>query len=652
MESEASKPAVTGETPEKARILVMDDEQGILDLLTYELGSHGYSVDKAHNGLEGIEKIKKEKYNIVISDVKMPKLGGLDALVAIKEIDPNVEVIMTTGFGTIDMAVECMKKGAYDFVSKPYNLDELCSRINKALEKQNLTSELISLKELHRLKSEFLANTSHELRTPMNAIVGYTNLLLDGIYGQLTEKQATALRRIDVGANNLLQLINNILDVSKLSAGKINLFLEDFSFNELLSDVTGMMDALAREKNISLKLVTLDKPKSVISDKTRIKQILINLIGNAIKFTNTGTVTVSARILGPQSSKNDFESVLIEVKDTGIGIKPEYMNIIFEEFRQGDASTTREYGGTGLGLTIAKKLTELMGGKITVTSKIDEGSVFTVILPLKARLPKTTIESMASLAPARQQPVDDGKKIVLVIDDSPEAHKLLKDSLTGSEFRMVGALSGDEGIALAKQLKPFAITLDILMPYRDGWSVLQELKSDPATSAIPVVIISVIDNKTLGFSLGVADYLLKPFERKTLIERLDKLRIAKNQKILIVDNDIELNTVMKMLLTNAGYNVSSVLSGQEALDTLAKDKPDIMLLDLMMPGVSGFDVLEAIHKNPALSAIRVIIMTAKSLTKNELEELNKHAEGILEKGTKNIREILSDIKRQLGMPDA
>jgi signal transduction histidine kinase len=363
----------TGAVPEKIKILVMDDEQGILDLLTFELGSRGYIVEKAHNGEEGIEKIKKEKFNLIISDVKMPKLGGLEALGAIKEIDPSIEVIMTTGFGTIDMAVECMKKGAYDFVSKPYNLDELCSRIDKALEKQRLTSELISLKELHRLKSEFLANTSHELRTPMNAIIGYTSLMLDKIYGELTDKQEVALKRINISANNLLQLINNILDISKLSAGKITLYFENFVINDILRETAGMMEALAREKNIYLKFDDPGDAISVVSDKTRLKQIVINLIGNALKFTHTGGVTVSAkRLIGSAvlgSSTDTGDKIRIDVRDTGIGIKPEFIKIIFEEFRQGDASTTREYGGTGLGLTIAKKLAELMGGTISVESK-------------------------------------------------------------------------------------------------------------------------------------------------------------------------------------------------------------------------------------------------------------------------------------------
>ncbi len=649
MTNEKTPQSEAGTGLEKSKILVMDDEQGILDLLTFELGSRGYIVEKAHNGEEGIEKIKKEKFQLIISDVKMPKLGGLEALSKIKEIDPSVEVIMTTGFGTIDMAVECMKKGAYDFVSKPYNLDELCSRIDKALEKQRLTSELISLKELHRLKSEFLANTSHELRTPMNAIIGYTSLMLDKIYGQLTEKQEVALKRINISANNLLQLINNILDISKLSAGKITLYFENFIVSDILRDTVGMMEALAREKNIYLKFDDPGDAISIVSDKTRLKQIVINLVGNALKFTHSGGVTVSTSRFNSSiqdGPSNPGEKIRIDVKDTGIGIKPEYMKIIFEEFRQGDASTTREYGGTGLGLTIAKKLSELMGGTISVESKYGEGSVFSLILPLKTKITEEAIENFPQLEPFKPS-FNDGKNILLAIDDSPEIHKLLKDSLHDTEFRLVGALNGDEGIALAKQLKPFAITLDILMPHRDGWSVLQSLKSDPETSHIPVIILSVMDNKALGFSMGVANYILKPFERKTLIEKLGKLELAKNKKILVVDDDKELNLVMQMLITNAGYQVISALGGKEALAMIEKEKPDIVLLDLMMPEISGFDVLEAIYKNPELEKMRIIIMTAKILTKKELEELNKRAETVLEKGSKNIKEILADIKRQI-----
>ncbi len=631
------------------RILCMDDEQGILDLLTFELTSHGYQVVTAHDGEEGIEKFKESKFNIVISDIKMPKLSGLDVLPVLKNIDPNIEVIMTTGFGTIDMAVESIKNGAYDFISKPYNLDELYSRIEKALEKQKLSSEIVSLKELHRLKSEFLANTSHELRTPMNAIIGYTSLLMDGIYGTLTEKQQSVLKRVGTNANNLLHLINNILDISKLTAGKITLYVEEFKLHDAITEVSDAMESLAREKNISLKVN--DFPDNIImtGDRTRLKQVMINLLGNAIKFTSAGGVTLNVECKQlfetPGNEKNrDISQICISVADTGIGIKPEFLETIFEEFRQGDASTTREYGGTGLGLTIVKKLAELMGGFVSVTSEVGKGSVFSITLPCRS----TDVSALDPAMPGELQSavLDAHKKIILSIDDDPEVHRILKDTLAQTEYTLVSALNSDEGISMAKQLRPFAITLDILMPHRDGWSTLQSLKNDEDTMHIPVIILSVMENKALGFSLGSADYISKPFERKTLIERLGKLSNASNRKVMILDDDKEFNNIMRTLLQNAGYRITSIDNGSTALELIKADRPDFVILDLMMPKMSGFEFLQKLQEIPGNEEIRVIIMTAKTLTDQEASDLGKRAEVIITKGSKNLRDILNEIKRQ------
>ncbi|OGR82443.1 MAG: hypothetical protein A2902_03525 [Elusimicrobia bacterium RIFCSPLOWO2_01_FULL_64_13] len=634
---------MTGEKAkiEPPKILVMDDEEGMRDLLSYELGARGYDVDTAANGQEGVQKIAKGDYRLVISDVKMPKLGGLDALESIKQMHPSVEVIMTTGFATIDMAVESMKRGAYDFITKPYNISELVSRVEKALEKQALASEVASLKEINRLKSEFLANMSHELRTPMNAIIGYSSLILDRLYGDLTEKQDTALKRISANAQNLLQLINNILDISKLAAGKMPLYLEKFNLKDLATETVEMMEALAREKHVSLALDNAPDC-AIMSDKTRVKQILINLIGNAVKFTSQGGVAVSCE---PDPAAG---TVKIRVKDTGIGIQPGHLELIFEEFRQEDASTTREFGGTGLGLSIVKKLSELLGGGISVESVPGAGSTFTVSLPLKAASSVDGAGDILREAP----PADEGlpprkQKVILSIDDDPEVLQLLKDSLQGTEYRFLGAQNGDEGIALAKQFRPFAITLDILMPHRDGWSVIQSLKSDPDTRSIPVIIVSIMENRSLGYSLGVSDYLIKPFDRKTLLESLRRSAPAEKKKILIVEDDAELNSFMRTLLESEGYKVSSAFDGEQGAAMAELDRPDLIVLDLMMPRLDGFGLLERIQLNPALADARVVVMTAKNLTPEETEALRKRAELIIEKGSKSLKEILEIIKRKL-----
>ncbi|MBN1621971.1 MAG: response regulator [Endomicrobiales bacterium] len=374
----------TPSSKDKVRILVIDDEKGIRNMLSYDLTSRGYDVDVAVDGEEGIEKVKNDNFNIVVTDIKMPKLSGLKVLEAIKKINPHIEIIMTTGFGTIDMAVESMKKGAYDFITKPYNIDELNSRIEKALERQSLSYEIVTLKELNRLKSEFLANTSHELRTPMNAIIGYVTLMSNNVYGDLNKKQEKIVKRIHANASGLMNLINNILDVSKISSGKIKINIENINVNKLLKEIMDMMNILAEEKNLYLKLET-DENIILKADKNFFKQIFVNLIGNAIKFTDKGGVTVSSKLI---KQENAPSKVLIEVKDTGIGIKPENFNMIFEEFQQVDSSTTRKHGGIGLGLSIVKKLLDLSGGNVRVKSALGKGSIFSVnfsgeIKPLK-----------------------------------------------------------------------------------------------------------------------------------------------------------------------------------------------------------------------------------------------------------------------------
>lgn len=636
-----------------SRILIIDDEQGILDLLAFELGARGYFIDIAHNGIEGLEKVKNGAFNLVISDMKMPKLSGIEALEEIKHIDPTIEVIVTTGFGSIDMAVECMKKGAYDFVSKPYNLDELNSRIEKALEKQRMSTELISLKELNRLKSEFLARTSHELRTPMNAIIGYTSLILDKIYGELNPQQETALRRVSANAGNLLQIINNILDISKLSAGTISLNMEDVNLKDLFRELIDETGPLAHEKN--LHLIVAPFPDMVMStDRGRLKQVLNNLISNAIKFTQTGAVTIGATLFSPADSTAapggvalPKDSVRIEVADTGIGIRPEDQESIFEEFSLGSPVKNVNHSGTGLGLAIVKKMTELMNGSISLFSEPGKGSTFTLEFTHRVKT-ITPAASVPTDVPGEAQP--GAAKMVLVIDDDPEVLSIVKDSLISTEFSFIGALNGDDGLALAKRHKPLAIALDIHMPYRDGWSVLQALKNDPETWAIPVIILSHIDNNTLGFSLGVTDYVIKPFDRKTLMDKLTRLDAMKDKKILVVDDDRELNLVIQMLLTNAGYQISSAYGGAEALLRIERDHPDIVLLDLMMPEVSGFDVIERMRTMEGAGNIRVIVMTAKTLTSDEIAFLNTRSEIIIEKSTRSIKEILSNLKNRIEAP--
>ena len=496
----------------KPKILVVDDEQGLRDMLVYGLAERGYDVVTAADGLQAMEKARAQSFDLVLCDIMMPGMSGVDVLRELKLLCPDTEAIMATGFATIETAVESMKLGAYDYITKPYDLDHLCQTLSRALERRRLKSRVGELEGLNRMKSEFLANMSHELRTPLNAIVGYTSLLLDGTYGDLPSEQTQPLERVLSGSQDLLTLINSVLDLSKLNAGMMPVFLEDIDVAELAGEVVETMRGLAIRKGLAL---TSDKgpPLLLRGDRTKIKQILINLIGNAVKFTDKGSVRLSSAVDAARGR------AIISVTDTGPGIPQGSLATIFEEFRQLDGSSKREHGGTGLGLAIVKKLAALMGGEIEVRSRVGEGSVFSIALPTPGAKPAPAPALPTAIA---AEPGDE-RPVVLGIDDDPEVLRLLENSLSRSGYRFVGAINGQDGIALARRLKPFAVTLDVMMPHCDGWSVLQSFQKDAELSAIPVIILSIVENKGLGFSLGATDYIVKPFQKRDLLEKLRAL---------------------------------------------------------------------------------------------------------------------------------
>ena len=363
--------------PRRESVLIIDDEAGLRDMLMFGLSDRGYRVVTAASGEEGLEKIRSEKFDLVVTDIMMPGIGGIEVLKEIKRLSSEAEVIMATGYATLDTAVESMKQGAADYISKPYGLDKLCTLFDKALERRRLKAEVNHLEEMNRLKSEFLASMSHELRTPMNAIIGYASLLLDKTYGEISDKQGQALQRIETNAENLLQLINNILDLSKLAAGRMPVLIENCDVKEILDEVLGTMDCLAQERKLSL---TAEISETILlrTDKIKVKQVLINLIGNAIKFTPQGSIRVRAELLDNRSR------LRLSVRDTGIGIQGKDIPLLFEEFKQLDVSSVQEYGGTGLGLSITKKIVKLLGGTIDVQSVLGQGSTFILTLPVDA----------------------------------------------------------------------------------------------------------------------------------------------------------------------------------------------------------------------------------------------------------------------------
>ena len=641
------EPCISADTesgPARPRLMVIDDELGFRELAAFEFGARGYEVITAADGQEAVLKAGGKDIDVVVSDMAMPKLGGLDTLTALKSIDPKMEIIMATGFATLENAVESMKRGAYDFITKPFQIDDLARLVSRALEKRRLSLKVDELKEINRFKSEFLANMSHELRTPMNAILGYTSLHLDKIYGPVTPKQEEALKRVEAGGKNLLQLINGILDLSKIAAGRMPVYLEEFNLWDLTDEVLKMMDCLAGAKKLALE-AAIPPETRIRSDRTKLKQILINLISNAIKFTHEGKISVD---LARARGKSRFT---IRVRDTGIGIKAGDIPQLFQEFRQLDASSTRQYGGTGLGLVISRKFAQLMGGDVNVESVPGAGSTFSIDLPLDSERTAPAREELF-----RQAELDGKKKVFMAIDDDPEVLSLLRDSLDGTGYEFAGALSVPEGLALARRLRPFAITLDIMMPHQDGWSALQLLKNDPELRSIPVIILSITDNKSLGYALGVTDYIIKPFDRRELLVKLKALEHGCGRKaggrgavcsVLVADEEKATADYIRETLAAEGYSVDTAVTGREALEKIAAAPPDVLFLNLTLPEVTGLEVMAAVEKDPKLKNTLIFVLTARHLTNGEMEQLHKRAGAVIQKGSRSLPDILSLVKGKL-----
>ena len=501
------------------------------------------------------------------------------------------------------------------------------------------------LKEVDRLKSQFLANMSHELRTPLNSIIGFSRVILKGIDGPITEQQRQDLEAIFNSGQHLLGLINDILDISKIEAGKMELAFEPTNLQEIIRGVMSTAIALVKDKPIELQQsVPADLP-TVIADNRRIRQVLLNLVSNAAKFTDQGFIRVEAKVEG--------DNVVISVSDSGIGIPPEKLPHIFEAFTQVDASPSRKYGGTGLGLTISRSFIELHGGRIWVESEMGKGSTFIFTLPIQGppqirpdaepKVEETPSEEVPS--PAPEMP----GRVVLCVDDDEGVITLFRRYLDKQGYRVVGLSDPFRVVEEARRIRPFAITLDVMMPGKDGWQVIQELKADPETRDIPVVICTIVGEKGRGLSLGAADYLVKPILEQDLLNALDRLdREEGRHRVLIVDDQLDdRNLLRRMIEAQEGYEVIEAGSGQEAVLLVHQRRPHIIILDLLMPEMDGFAVLEALKADESTRAIPIIVVTAKELTEQERQLLNHRIEALIQKGVLRSEELLEDVAAAL-----
>jgi signal transduction histidine kinase len=659
---------------DSSAVLVLDDNETDRLFLVRQLQQQNCTVTAVESGMAALALLQTHPFDLILLDVLMPEMNGYQVLAKIKENPAlrHIPVIMISALADLDGVIRCIELGADDHLLKPLNPVLLKARINTCLDRKRLRDkERAYLRQLeaeksgaeaaNQAKSAFLANMSHELRTPLNAIIGYSEILQEDLQAEGYTEFVPDLEKIRTSGKHLLTLINDILEISKLEAGKTELYLESFEVEALIREIINTMQPSVQTNGNILQLKCAPNLGMMYADLGKLRQILWNLLSNAAKFTQNGTITLTvekerqdkgnhqeietatihAHALLPSDLGSDASApsfLLFQVSDTGIGISTEKQQHIFEAFTQADESATRKYGGTGLGLAISHRFCQMMGGQITVSSEVDRGSTFRLRLPVNVAEHIVTTPDIEDLTGAVQSqaiaphPLPDNDCLVLVVHSDRTVRDQMVNLLNQEGYRVITAWCGREGLRLARELRPDLILLDLHLPETDSWATLSTLKTEPSLASIPVLMVAIATASHKAahaeMVLGVCEYLNTPADFKRLPVLLQPYQAKPNSpgstsgQILLLQDDLTTQQILQRLLTKAGWSVIHASTPAIALSQLHQQTPSLILLDLMLPDLASFHFINQLRQSH-WRQIPIVAMLTQDLTSTTQHQLSR-----------------------------